>query len=121
MQMKTTIALLVLLTACSGEDPFDQPYTWGDVVDEFSVAFCGSLQTCSLISETERCVEHAYWHMCDGWDTCDTPVDEFVAREALVDCVIDFENPTGLSCVALQWGNSPRSCNEVWELQPEHE
>ncbi len=119
--MKFAIILAVLLASACSEDE----YTWGEVSQQLSFAYCEALDSCGYGSGEEwvsRCKSHTKFHLCDQVGTCSVVMPQ--GSVAVVDeCLAaftgpDYAVPSSWQCFALGYGVSPVECAGVWEIEP---
>ena len=108
----------LILIACKDTKLADTPYTWGDVTEEMSEAYCSKLAECGIVSDEERCYEHSLFHMCELEVTCNVEMDEEVAdlNAECVNQINDIEGPD--ACYNLGWGFLPDPCLDVFGFMP---
>lgn len=87
----------------------DEPYTWGDGVEEIAEAFCEARVECgwSTHDEVQVCYEGNVENLCERWD-CDAEADAIVESKFKV-CADDLRK---WRCGIFL----PASCYEVLEF-----
>lgn len=117
--MRKAIMVLALLAGCGS----DAVYTWGELSEAVSEAYCTAQATCGYLSDgaVDLCTEHATWHLCDAKRSCDSelPEEARAATEACEDALAALDDS---GCYWLGfWGVLPTGCNDVWKYEPKED
>lgn len=102
-------ALVIFLFGCSGE-PEGKILTWGDVARDLSTVYCDTVQHCSSV-DTQSCVDHNIFHLCELEGTCAQQVGEEL-QDVAGRCILDIPE---YNCTALTWGILPSSCYSLFD------
>ncbi len=119
------LALVLCLMACGDaeEAPPDAtpPYTWGDLAEGVTTAYCNALvDPCRYSVDVEFCVKHNAWHLCETDGTCDAPVEQAAAEEALAACAEALASSDDTECYLMRsYGVVPEECQAVFDLKPQ--
>ncbi len=116
-----SLAVLLLISACTACTAPTTPYTWGDVTQELGTVVCDTyVNACGFPSDAGVCAEHVAFHLCEPYMDCDKEVDEIVALARLDACnaVLDTFEYQSNECFLLSYGNWPAECLGVLELRP---
>lgn len=119
--MKYVLILLSLFLCNCGDNSTPSGATWGDVVDGLSSSYCEAFGKCIEGDyNTDECVKHNVFHLCELKDTCFVSVDD-EALDVLAACQEALSDPDENLCVSLFFGAIPAECSDVLTFEPSND
>ncbi len=110
--------LVLLLAATFGCGDNETVYTWGDLSQAVSEAYCTRGETCEVGIEYESCLTHSVFHLCGLPDNCDSVLSPEAEAYAQLCADTLLSTPDNYCTITYYFGALPPSCYEAFSYEP---